>query len=171
MSASNRATPHASSSTRAAESETAPAESLTLDAAVAHLLDECRMVLPGIQALLGFQLIAVFDMDFAERLTRGEQRLHLAAIGLVALAVALVLTPVALHRQTNPRAVTERFLHVASRLLVASMLPLAFAIAAEVYIVARLILGTGVAAAAVSGATLVLFLLFWFVLPRTRVAG
>ena len=29
-------------------------QSLPLDAAASHLLDECRMVLPGIQALFGF---------------------------------------------------------------------------------------------------------------------
>ena len=128
------------------------------------------MVLPGIQALLGFQLVAVFDADFAERLTSGEQRLHLAAVALVALAVALVVTPAALHRQADPRTVTERFLRVGSRLLVASMLPLAAAIAAEVYIAARLVLGAGAVSTAIAPATLGLFLLLWFVLPRTRLA-
>ena len=33
-----------------------------------YLLDECRMVLPGIQALFGFQLVAVFNRTFWERL-------------------------------------------------------------------------------------------------------
>ena len=45
-----------------------------------HLLEECRMVLPGIQALFGFQLMAVFnakfwDLDFYHRVV------HLLAIG------------------------------------------------------------------------------------------
>jgi len=31
---------------------------------ISHLLEECRMVLPGIQALFGFQLIAVFNQPF-----------------------------------------------------------------------------------------------------------
>ena len=35
---------------------------------VTHLLEECRMVLPGIQALFGFQLIAVFNAAFWEKL-------------------------------------------------------------------------------------------------------
>lgn len=34
------------------------------------------MVSPGIQALFGFQLIAVFNSRFAEELTEREQRLH-----------------------------------------------------------------------------------------------
>lgn len=36
------------------------------------------MVLPGIQALFGFQLIAVFNNGFS-RLDRAEQGLHYAA--------------------------------------------------------------------------------------------
>src|SRR2546430_17174050 len=81
-------------------------EILPLSEAVTHLLEECRMVLPGIQALFGFQLIAVFNSTFRERLSPTEQCFHLAAIGLVAIAVALVMAPAALHRQTNPQAAT-----------------------------------------------------------------
>ncbi|MDQ2943358.1 MAG: hypothetical protein M3R21_06785 [Candidatus Dormibacteraeota bacterium] len=42
-----------------------------------HLLNEGRMVLPGIQALFGFQLIAVFNQTFSQRLSPAEQYLHL----------------------------------------------------------------------------------------------
>jgi hypothetical protein len=33
-----------------------------------HILGEGRMVLPGVEALFGFQLIAVFDQRFADLL-------------------------------------------------------------------------------------------------------
>ena len=56
-----------------------------------------------------------------------------------------------------------------TRLLVASMLPLALAIAAEVYIVARIVLRDARSAGPVAGSALGVFLRFWFVLPRTRV--
>jgi len=36
-------------------------EELPLRLAAEYLIEECRMVLPGIQALFGFQLIAVFN--------------------------------------------------------------------------------------------------------------
>ena len=55
-------------------------EQLSLDSVARLLLEECRMVLPGIQALFGFQLIAVFNEGFSDKLTPGEQELHLAAI-------------------------------------------------------------------------------------------
>src|SRR5205809_1173698 len=94
---------------------------LTLNEAATHLLEECRMVLPGIQALFGFQLVAVFSQGFTERVTANEQRLHLAAILCVSLAVALVMAPAALHRQTEPRGVSKRFLDISSHLLMWSM--------------------------------------------------
>ena len=55
---------------------------VSLEAAVSHLLEECRMVLPGLQALFGFQLIAVFSAGFEVQLSPFEQRLHLLALGL-----------------------------------------------------------------------------------------
>ena len=83
------------------------------------------MVLPGIQALFGFQLIAVFNETFEEKLSRVEQLLHLAAIVLVTVAIALVMAPAALHRRTQPREVSTRFIDLSSGLLVAGMFPLA----------------------------------------------
>src|SRR5437764_6682868 len=116
-------------------------QELSLDDAAGHLLEECRMVLPGIQALFGFQFVAVFSTGFGEKLSSGEQRLHLIALLAVAVAVALVLTPAALHRQTQPRSVSQRFLMLSSRLLMWSMVPLAIGTSLDVYLVARVISG------------------------------
>src|SRR5262245_37441123 len=99
-------------------------ERLGLSEAITHLLEECRMVLPGVQALFGFQLIAVFNNAFFKRLTDTEQILHLVALALIAIAGALVMTPAALHRQAGPREASERFLRVGGQLLLGSMVPL-----------------------------------------------
>ena len=50
------------------EDEEGKAEQVPLSQTVTFILEECRMVLPGIQALFGFQLIAVFNSTFAESL-------------------------------------------------------------------------------------------------------
>ena len=71
-------------------------EELSLSKAAEYLLEECRMVLPGIQALFGFQLIALFNQGFGEKLSHAQQLLHLVAIILTTLAMALVMTPAAL---------------------------------------------------------------------------
>jgi hypothetical protein len=141
-------------------------EQVSLDSAATHILEECRMVLPGIQALFGFQLIAVFNQGFGEKLTPGEQLIHLAAIALVAVAVALVMTPAALHRQTEPQQVSERFIWVSSKLLLASMFPLAFGLCADVYLVAVIITQNDLVAAAIALALLAFFGVLWVLVPR-----
>jgi uncharacterized protein DUF6328 len=143
-------------------------EQLSLEQAATHVLEECRTIVPGIQAVFGFQLIAVFNTGFGEQLSGAEQRLHLGAIALVVMAMALVMAPAALHRQAEPRSVSERFLRVSSRLLMLSMAPLALGVSVDVYLVARVILGARDGAAALAGMLLVVLGTLWFVLPRSR---
>jgi hypothetical protein len=138
-------------------------ESLPLAKQAETLLDECRMVLPGLQALFGFQLIAVYNGSFSAKLTPREQAIHLAAIFLSALAIAVIMAPAALHRRT-PHEVTSHFVELSTKLLITSMVPLALSIAIDFYLVARIVLGS----TAVFWAALLLFMAFvgmWFVLP------
>jgi hypothetical protein len=139
---------------------------LSLNEAATHLLEECRMVLPGIQALFGFQLVAVFSSGFASELTAGERRLHLAAILCVVAAVALVMAPATLHRHREPESISRAFLTLSSRLLMWSMAPLAIGTTLDVYLVARVIAQSVVIAAACAAAASGTFLSLWVVLPR-----
>ena len=141
-------------------------ETLPLSEAITHLLEECRMVLPGVQALFGFQLIAVFNSTFRERLTSTEQIIHLVAIGLVAMSVALVMAPAAYHRQTNPEEATDSFVKLATYLLLGSMLPLMVGITLDFYLIARLILENNTLSLLLSLALLLWFVTFWFLLSR-----
>jgi len=142
-------------------------EELPLRLAAEYLIEECRMVLPGIQALFGFQLIAVFNEGFARKLPVLEQRLHLVSIGLVAIAIALIMTPAAFHRQTGPRDVSDTLIRLSTRLLLWSMFPLALGISIEFYIVSRIVLGS--ALVAIPAVLLFgIFMTLWFVLPRKK---
>jgi hypothetical protein len=125
------------------------------------------MVLPGIQALFGFQLIAVFSATFGERLSAGEQQLHLAATFLIAVAVAIIMAPAAYHRQAGPREVTETFVWLSTRLLLWSMWPLAVGVCLDFYLVSRVILHSAVAPV-LAGGLFAIFLGLWFLLPRIR---
>lgn len=141
-------------------------QQLSLNDAATHVLEECRTVVPGMQALFGFQLIAVFSVAFGQQLSRAERLLHLAAIVLVTIAIVLVMAPAALHRQAEPMAVSRRFITISSRLLMASMVPLAVGICVDVYIVARIIVGAPPIAGALAGALFIVFVIFWLLLPR-----
>ena len=141
-------------------------EDISLESAAGHVLEECRMVLPGVQALFGFQLIAVFSQGFGERLSYAEQVLHLIAIGLVVLSMALVMTPAALHRQAEPREVSERFIWMGSNLVLAGMVPLALAIGLDAYIVSSLIIRNDAVAVLIAALVVGVFAALWFFLPR-----
>ena len=142
-------------------------EDLPLSKAAEYLLDECRMVLPGIQALFGFQLIAVFNSGFGEKLTVPEQRLHLLATALAVAAVAVIMTPAALHRHKGPRQVTDIFVRVSNRLLLWTMMPLALSISLDFYLVGRIIVGSKLISL-LAALVFAWFLALWFVLPRAR---
>jgi hypothetical protein len=144
----------------------AQSEDVSLERSAQNLLDECRMVLPGIQALFGFQLVAVFSQNFSGALSAGEQRLHLVAIGLIAVAIALIMTPAAYHRQTGPREVTSAFIDLSSRLLLLSMLPLAAGVCLDFYLIAAVILGRGAGVGVLAAALFLVFAGLWFGLPH-----
>ncbi|HZZ95022.1 MAG TPA: DUF6328 family protein [Usitatibacter sp.] len=140
-----------------------------LSDAASFLFDECRMVLPGIQAIFGFQLIAVFNQRFPH-LGEYEQSMHFVAMTLIAIAIGLVMCPAAYHRMRMPFEVTQQFIRNSSRLLLSAMVPLGLGIAIDYYLIARLVFedtGRGWLAAA----ALLLFALlslFWFVFPRSQ---
>ena len=138
---------------------------LSLAKAVSYLLEECRIVLPGIQVLFGFQLIVVFNQRFATTLTPHEQRLHLLATALVAVATALIMAPAAYHRQNGPQQISQSLLRVSTWLLLASLPPLAVAISLDFYLVARVVMGDG-SVAWMGGVLFAVFTVLWLVLPQ-----
>jgi Family of unknown function (DUF6328) len=144
----------------------AQAEKLKLADAITHLLEECRMVLPGVQALFGFQLIAVFNGGFSARLTPLEQEMHLLALALVAVSIALLMTPAALHRQSGPQEASARFVRVAGRLLLSSMPPLMLGMGIDFFLIAHIVLGEALPAAIAAAVLVAFFACCWFAFPR-----
>jgi len=86
----------------------------------------------------------------------------------VALAVAIIMTPAAAHRQISAETMSRAFIMVATRLLLWSMLPLALGICLDFDLVGRLILGRGVLTTVLAAALFLVFVTLWFLLPRMR---
>ena len=135
-----------------------------LEDAATHTTDEARMILPGVQAIMGFQLIAVFNQRF-ETLDARDQAIHLAAFFLITFAMGLLMTPAAYHRLAEPGSVTKRFVKLASRLIAFALLPLLIGLAMDSYILVLLVshdatvsLAAGMGVAGALGA-------MWFGLP------
>ncbi len=91
---------------------------------------------------------------------------HLVAIILTTLSMALVMTPAALHRQAEPKEVSERFLWLASQMVLAGMVPLAVAVGLDSYVVASIVLESELAGTVLGVALMLVFASLWFVLPR-----
>jgi hypothetical protein len=79
--------------------------------------------------------------------------------------MALVMTPAALHRQAEPRQVSERFVWLASKMVVAGMFPLAVAVGLDAYIVASVVTKNDAIAALIAGALLAVFAALWVLVP------
>jgi hypothetical protein len=125
------------------------------------VLTEARMVLPGAQALLGFQL-SVTLMESFEDVPRSLQLAHLGGLGFVTLAVVLLMTPAAYHRVVEQGEATERFHRVASRLVLLAMIPLTLGICADLLVVTHRVTGSMTAAAGAAGGAAVFILGLWF---------
>lgn len=146
-------------------------KSESLETEIEQVLEEARMVLPGLQALFGFQLIAVFSERFEHAFGSACQQLHLGAIVLTAVAIGLIMAPAAYHRQAERGRVSRYLANYASRLITLAMGPLAVALAIEVGLVAFLILGNAAISTGVGIGLMIILAWLWFLFPRMRVGG
>jgi hypothetical protein len=69
---------------------------------IKNVLVECRMALPGAQALVGFQFVDVFFSSF-EELSRSLQLVHLAICSLVATLLLIAPASFSPHRGSRKR--------------------------------------------------------------------
>jgi hypothetical protein len=129
-----------------------------------QLLTEARLIIPGAQALFGFQFIAMLTTGF-ERLPQSAKLVHATALLLIAVNVILLMTPAALHRLSFAGEDSDLFFRMASALVMASPVFLAGGIALEFYVVVlKAYDSDGWAPASVAIAFVTLITL-WYALP------
>lgn len=137
-----------------------------LDRELSELLQELRVLLPGVQVLLAFLLIVPFNARFAE-LEDGEQALYLASLILAAVATVCLVAPSAFHRILFRDRDKEWLIKASNGLALAGTFFLAVAISSAVFLVCELIYGSRLASAVAGGLGL-LFLVVWYVVPLVR---
>lgn len=152
---------------RASPPPRGPYEETELSTAVSEILDEARTILPGVQAFIGFQLVAVFNTTFWEKLSDAERMLHLVAILLNVVAMVLLMAPSLYHRQRESGYDSAGMVRLASRLLMASGLPLIGAVVIDLYLIGRLIGGAPIVGFVAAAIALVLTALLWYAMPRS----
>src|SRR5882724_8410748 len=149
------------------EYHTSSARPASLEEETRTTIEEARMVLPGIQAFFGFQLIAVFNNRFQD-LTHMEQVLHLIALLMLALSIALIMVPAAYHRIAERGMVSRHFVEIASRFLEFAMFPLMLSITVDLFLLTRLILKNSVLSIAVAVGAILMFFGLWYLFPWTQ---
>ena len=141
-----------------------PDKPTPLEARIEQMLTESRIIIPGAQALMGFQLIAMLSKSFDE-LPHLSQIIHALALGADAVALVLLIAPAAFHRLAFHGADTERFFRLGSALVTAALLPLALGISGDIYVALARIAKESAIGAAAATLSLILFLAFWYVQP------
>ena len=136
----------------------------TLKEEMDHILEEARMLLPGIQALFGFQTIVVFNDRFAD-LPMFVKDAHLTGLALVVLAIALVITPAAYHRMAEPGCISKRTIRWASRFICGGLAPLACGLSMEMFVVIYSITQTLTISIGGGAAALLVLAGLWFAFP------
>jgi hypothetical protein len=135
-----------------------------LPAKIDQMLTEARVILPGAQALLGFQLTVTLTRAF-EQLPEHVKLLHAAALCCVGFAVILLMTPAALHRISFAGEDTADFLRLGSAFVIAAPAFLAVGIAGDLFVATYKAAGSQALSLAVASASTILLVLFWFAIP------
>jgi hypothetical protein len=147
-----------------------PHQHTPLDIRVEQMLTEARVLIPGAQALFGFQLAVMLTEAFGD-LTRDAKIVHVIALCCIALAVILLMAPAAFHRIAYGGENTETFHRLGSLLVVTAALPLALGITLDLYVAGTRAFESRLPAVVAALATGVVLLLLWYVQPlllRTR---
>jgi len=137
-------------------------ESGRLDRELLELLNELRVVLPGVQALFAFLLIVPFNDRFAT-VTGRERTVYVVALMASALACVLFITAPAFHRLRFRRHDKAQLIRIGNRCAIAGMAALAVAMASAVFLVTEVLLGDRWAAALTAGIAVPIVVLWWVV--------
>ena len=107
--------------------------STPLDVRIEQMLTEARVMLPGAQALFGFQLAIMLTQGFAA-LSTVSKIAHTVALCCIALTIIMLIAPASFHRMAYRGENTEAFLQLGSRFIIVASVPLAAGIAGDLYV-------------------------------------
>ena len=128
-----------------------------------ELLNELRVILPGVQFLFAFLLTVPFSQRFSE-LDGLETGVFFVTLLCTAIATALLMAPSAQHRVLWREGVREQRLKLGNTLTIAGLTFLVPGMVGAVFVVSDFIFGLGTAVI-VTLLLVLFFALLWFALP------
>jgi Family of unknown function (DUF6328) len=139
-------------------------EETPLHVKIEQMLTEARVILPGAQALLGFQLTIIITEGF-DKLPQAAKLLHVMALGLIALTTILLMAPAAYHRIVYAGEDSESFHRRGSRMVSLATVPLALGLGCDVFVVLAKTAQSEPLAALVAALATMGFVGLWHVYP------
>jgi amino acid transporter len=133
------------------------------DRELIELLNELRVVLPGITVLLGFLVAVPFAKGWT-RVTTFQRDVFIVAFLSTAVSVALLAAPSSYHRLRFRHGNKERMVRIGNRLAIAGIAAAAVSLEAVVLLVTDFVVSRGFAIAATAALFVVVGVL-WFGLP------
>jgi hypothetical protein len=144
-------------------------EAERLDRELLELLNELRVVMPGVQVLFGFLLTVPFQQGF-QRIDDFQRTVYFVTLLLAAAAAAFLMAPSAFHRLTFRHGQKPYLVQLGTRQTIVGMALLALAMNGALLLLSDILFHatTVVIVVAAMGA---LFVWLWFGLAWTRLAA
>ena len=130
---------------------------------VVELLNELRVVLPGVQVLFAFLLTVPFSQRF-QQLNQSERGVYFAALLLAATSSAFLIAPSSYARLTWRHASKARLLKIANPLAIWGTVFLAAGVGCAVYLIGDVLYHSPWAGISAGGVMFVVVVL-WYVVP------
>jgi len=130
------------------------------DRELIELLNELRVVLPGITVLLAFLLAVPFARGWT-RVTEFQRNVFVVAFLATAVSVALLTAPSSYHRLRFRHGDKERMVRIGNRLALAGIAASAVSLLAVVVLVMDYVVSRGAAIAAAVGLFVVIAVLWY----------
>ena len=136
------------------------------DRELIELLNELRVVLPGIQVMFAFLLIVPFSQGFA-KVTELQKNVYFLAFLCTAIATAFLIAPTTYHRVRWREGDKEHMLTVSNRYAIVGTIFLALGMTGVVFLITDFLYDSGLAIGATAAAA-GLFTFLWFGIPLLR---
>jgi hypothetical protein len=128
-----------------------------------EMLQELRVLIPGVQVLVGFLVILPFSLGLSH-IPETERWVYLAAFVCGLFSLVLFMAPAAQHRLERPLRNRVRFKQYATWMTIVGLVPLSLALVLTTHLVVSQTVGYG-AALVVSAIVAALIAAVWWAWP------
>src|SRR5215203_1317232 len=132
-----------------------------------ELLNELRVVIPGVQVLFAFLLTIPFNQRFG-RVDEFQETVYFVTLLLAAAASVLFMAPTAYHRLLFHQGDRKHIIDVSNRFAIAGLAVLSMAITLAGLLITDFLYNSKVTVGVTTGLTFAAFVACWIALPLAR---